>query len=71
MANELKVIECKQCNGTGKNLHKHIKGFSQQDYCTWCSGKGSHQNVPYPMFCMHPSKCAGFSCCPRNYSCCD
>lgn len=22
-----------------------------------------------PSFCLHPEKCKGSSCCPRNYSC--
>lgn len=25
--------------------------------------------VPYPGFCLHPDRCDGCSCCPRDYSC--
>ncbi len=24
-----------------------------------------------PTFCLDPHKCAGASCCPRNYACCE
>lgn len=27
------------------------------------------EQTPYPMFCLHPEKCAGRSCCPRDYAC--
>ena len=65
--NQLQTIECKSCNGTGiQPLHKQ-----SDNHCVWCGGKGKHLNVPYPMFCLHPEKCAGKSCCPRDYCCCD
>lgn len=55
-------VSCRACLGTGEVNEKP---------CRWCGGKGSHLNVPYPMFCLHPQKCAGKGSCPRGYSCCD
>jgi len=64
---ELKVVECESCNGTGKEpLHKQPDGR-----CLWCSGKGKHWNVPYPMFCLQPEKCAGLGSCPLSIACCE
>jgi len=64
---ELVTMTCAECKGTGKNPR-----HAQKDgRCLWCLGKGMHQNIPYPMFCLHPEKCAGRSCCPRDYACCD
>lgn len=64
---ELLEVVCKICKGTGIKPEQGQK----DNRCLWCQGKGKHFNVPYPMFCLHPEKCAGYSCCPRNYSCCD
>ena len=61
----LKQIGCHECNGTGKQpAHKQ-----SDNRCIWCGGKGKHMNVPYPMFCLHFSKCAGLGSCPRKYAC--
>lgn len=53
-----------------RKLAMHYTHGSYSVHADLCVN-GVSRPPPYPQFCLDPEECAGKSCCPRAYSCCE